>query len=125
YEALAHFIEHDMRMSHVYQPVMLRTLLDHGGPASREQIARALLNEDRSQLEYYSEITSNMVGKVLTNRVVVSREGADYTLLDFEMLSAEQVQQLKDTCDAKLVEYVKRRGDAPIDTPVERGIGGY
>jgi hypothetical protein len=33
---------------------MLRELLDRGGRASRKDIARALLNEDRSQLEYYS-----------------------------------------------------------------------
>ena len=52
-----------MRMSHVYQPVMLRLLLGRNGGASVQDIARALLNEDRSQLEYYSEITKNMVGR--------------------------------------------------------------
>jgi hypothetical protein len=64
FEELCQFIEHDMRMSHVYQPVMLRTLLVRKARASREDIARALLNEDRSQLEYYSEIARNMVGRV-------------------------------------------------------------
>ena len=57
-----------MRMSHVYQPVMLRLLLGRNGRASVQDVARALLNEDRSQLEYYSEITKNMVGRVLANR---------------------------------------------------------
>ena len=61
FEQLTQFIERDMRMAHVYQPVMLRELLDRGGRATREDIARALLNEDRSQLDYYSEITRNMV----------------------------------------------------------------
>jgi len=31
FEDLVQFIERDMRMSHVYQPVMLRVLLDQGG----------------------------------------------------------------------------------------------
>ena len=81
FEDLVQFIERDMRMSHVYQPVMLRELLDRGGRATREDIARALLNEDRSQLDYYSEIARDMVGRVLTNRQVVKREGANYELL--------------------------------------------
>jgi hypothetical protein len=43
FEGLLHLVERGMRMSHVYQPVMIRTLLDAGGTASAEQIARALL----------------------------------------------------------------------------------
>ena len=61
FEDLVQFLERDMRMSHVYQPVMLRLLLGRNGRASVQDVARALLNEDRSQLEYYSEITKNMV----------------------------------------------------------------
>lgn len=64
-----------MRMSHVYQPVMLRELLNRNGRATVAKIAGALLNEDRSQIEYYSEITKDMVGRVLTNRNVVKRDG--------------------------------------------------
>jgi ATP adenylyltransferase len=112
FENLVQFIERDIRMSHVYQPVMLRVLLDRGGRASREEIARAILNEDRSQLECYSEITRDMVGRVLTNRGVVKRDGANYELLGFEKLTADQVQELKDICDRKLAEYVARRGQA-------------
>ena len=101
-----------MRMSHVYQPVMLRLLLGKNGRASVQDVARALLNEDRSQLEYYSEITKNMVGRVLANRGVVKREGRDYELLGYDHLTAEQVQELKTICERKLEEYVSRRGEA-------------
>lgn len=73
FDELLQFVERDMRMSHVYQPVMLRELLCRNGRATIEEIARALLNEDRSQIEYYSEITKNMVGRVLTNRHVAHR----------------------------------------------------
>jgi hypothetical protein len=64
YERLAHFIRSDMRMSHIYQPVMLREVLRRDGAASVNEIARALLAEDRSQIEYYEQITKNMVGRV-------------------------------------------------------------
>jgi hypothetical protein len=112
FEDLVQFLERDMRMSHVYQPVMLRLLLGRNGRASVQDVARALLNEDRSQLEYYSEITKNMVGRVLANRAVVKREGGDYELLGYDRLTAEQVQELKTICDRKLAEYIARRGEA-------------
>jgi diadenosine tetraphosphate (Ap4A) HIT family hydrolase/5-methylcytosine-specific restriction endonuclease McrA len=112
FDKLLQFIERDMRMSHVYQPVMLRELLSRNGRATVADIARALLNEDRSQIEYYSEITKNMVGRVLTSRNIVKRNGGEYMLLGYENLAPDQVQRLKATCDAKLSEYLARRGDA-------------
>jgi len=109
---LLNFVERDMRMSHVYQPVMLRALLDHGGRASLLDIARAILNEDRSQLEYYSEITRDMVGRVLTARGIVRRDAGYYDLPGYADLSANQVDLLRAACDAKLADYVAKRGDA-------------
>lgn len=50
---LRDFITTAMQMSHVYQPVMLRTLIDKGGKASISEVAQALLAEDRAQLDYY------------------------------------------------------------------------
>jgi hypothetical protein len=62
FENLKKFITEDMRMSHIYQPVMLRVLLDNGGRASRHAIASAFAAEDRAQVEYYEEIVRNMPG---------------------------------------------------------------
>ena len=65
------YITNRMRMSHIYQPVMLKVLLENDGEASVEQIASALLSYDQSQVEYYGIRTKEMVGKVLTNNGVV------------------------------------------------------
>jgi ATP adenylyltransferase len=105
-------VERDMRMSHVYQPVMLRELLSRDGRATVAEIAHALLDEDRSQIEYYSEITKNMVGRVLTNRNVVKRDGGEYALLGYDNFTQDQIERLKDACEVKLSEYLARRGDA-------------
>jgi hypothetical protein len=64
FERLKEFLLSQMRLSHVYQPLMIRTLLERGGTASRRDIAKALLAEDQSQLEYYEEITQRMPGPV-------------------------------------------------------------
>ena len=90
YEALNDFIQHKMRMSHIYQPVMLRELLRHRGKANISTIAKALLIRDQSQIEYYAEITKNMVGRVLTaNRGITQRDGDHYVLKGFDDLSQE------------------------------------
>jgi ATP adenylyltransferase len=51
---LREFIATAMQMSHVYQPVMLRTLIDKGGKASVSQVAKALLAEDRGRADPWS-----------------------------------------------------------------------
>ena len=78
YLVLNEFIQKRMRMSHIYQPVMLRELLYRKGTASVEQVAHALLAYDQSQIDYYSHITKNMVGAVLSSKnQVVEKSGCE------------------------------------------------
>jgi diadenosine tetraphosphate (Ap4A) HIT family hydrolase len=107
------FIRHEMRMSHIYQPVMLLEILTSKGSASVNQIAKALLSHDASQIEYYEQITKNMVGKVLTkNRNITEREADGYRLKNFETLTSNEVSALVVLCQAKIDEYVGKRGEA-------------
>ena len=111
FESLKTFLTKEMRMSHIYQPVMLHVLLGSNGKASTNQIATALLSWDQSQIEYYEEIVKNMVGKVLTrNRGITNKEGNDYALNHFEELSAAEIDQLKQLCLAKIDAYIEKRG---------------
>ena len=57
YRELQDFISNKMRMSHIYQPVMLMELLSNKGGSSVEEIAKAILLHDKSQVDYYSKIT--------------------------------------------------------------------
>lgn len=50
FKELERFIASEMRMSHIYQPIMLETLLLNGGKATVNQIAHALLSHDISQV---------------------------------------------------------------------------
>jgi hypothetical protein len=87
---LKEFIEKSMRMSHIYQPVMLMTLLGGGGKATVREIAANILAHDESQIEYYEQINKQMVGRVLRNHQVVTNDGKHFELLDFGRLTAEQ-----------------------------------
>lgn len=59
---LEDFILNRMRMSHIYQPVMIKTLLQMGGQASVEDLSKYLLNFDQSQIEYDKFPRRSMVG---------------------------------------------------------------
>jgi len=112
YKRLSNFIQKKMRMSHVYQPAMIRELLNRRGSASVREISSALLSLDQSQLEYYDEITKNMVGRVLTkNRGITTKEGTNYTLQGFGELSDAEVADLRQLCDEKIAAYIAQRGD--------------
>ena len=110
FHQLKTFIEKSMRMSHIYQPVMLLTLLENGGKASVRDIATSILVHDESQIEYYEAVTKEMVGRVLRNRQVVRKEGKTFELLDFDRLSRAQVTELVRLCQGKLAEFKERRG---------------
>ena len=100
-----------MRMSHIYQPVMLRTLLESEGVASVTEIAKNLLINDQSQIEYYEKIVPKMVGRVLLNHGIVSKNGRYFSLNDYEKLSAEERAELIAICQQKLDQFIAKRGD--------------
>lgn len=115
-DQLEYFIKHQMRMSHIYQPVMLKVLLENGGQATTEEIAKSLLAYDQSQVEYYSLRTKAMVGKVLTNNGVVEplKEGRQITgyRLTHEIHTEAQRAALQTICDKAIDEYIDKRGEA-------------
>ena len=110
YEQLVDFVQNRMRMSHVYQPVMLMALLQGGGKSSTAEIARSILAHDESQIEYYEDVTKNMVGRVLRRHGIVEREDGGYSLIGYEDLDAEQIKNLIEQCELKLDKYKARRG---------------
>ena len=103
-------------MSHIYQPVMIKTLLENGGAATTEEIATSLLPYDQSQLEYYSLRTKNMVGKVLAKNGVVEpikdgRQITGYRLTETTHTDAQRAA-LKAMCDEAIDAYISKRGEA-------------
>jgi hypothetical protein len=116
FEHLRDFIRKRMRMSHIYQPVMIKELLTSGGKSSIRNIAAAFLARDASQLEYYEQITKDMPGKVLAKHGIVERDGPDYRLsTDPSSLSSEERDELTRLCDEAISTYLQKRGTAVYD----------
>src|SRR5688572_22654182 len=103
---LADFLTQRMRMAHIYQPLMLKVLIEKGGWASIRDIASAFLSHDESQIEYYAEITKRMPGRVLASHGLVQREKDGFRLLaDVQSLDDEQRTFLIGLCDDALRSY--------------------
>ena len=116
FKRLRDFIQKQMRMSHIYQPVMIRELLNGNGKASIRKIAGAFLARDESQLEYYEQITKNMPAKVLAKHGIVVRDGDDYHLtIALSSLSSEERNELVRLCDEAINAYLEKRGAAVYD----------
>jgi ATP adenylyltransferase len=114
---LRDFLTNRMKMSHIYQPVMLMEIIKRGGTASVEEIAKSLLEHDQSQIDYYSEITKKMVGDVLSskNGIVQKLKTGNsihgYAIPDFDELSSEEISDLISICQSKVNDYVDLRGN--------------
>lgn len=97
-------------MSHVYQPIMIRTMLEGGGAATRRQIAAAFLAADLSQVEYYEKVVTRYPGPVLKGRGIVELERGVYRLSrDLRRMDEWQRASLIALCDAKVADFVAKR----------------
>ena len=125
YKELAEFIDVKMRMSHIYQPVMLKALLENDGECHESKIAKVLLAHDASQIEYYTRITNNMVGKILRghNFVEVDKKEKAYSLVGYKDFTKEQVLELVALCNKRLDVFLEARGKKIFDH--RRKSSGY
>jgi ATP adenylyltransferase len=117
YKRLSDFISNKMQMSQIYQPVMLMELVRNGGEASVQEIAKAILGHDISQIEFYEKRTKDMVGKVLTDnngiteKIKSGRSTTGYKIAGADELSSVETENLINLCQQKIDQFLDRRGD--------------
>ena len=110
YSALRAFVSNKMKMSHIYQPVMIKCLLRNNGIATDIDIAKEISLQDPTQTEYYQNITNNMVGRVLRSHKIVDKEKKEYRLNGYNDLTNDEVVDLINICNEKLEKYIEKRG---------------
>ena len=106
---LLDFITQRMKMSHIYQPLMIRSLVEAGGSATLRQLAYSFLSQDESQLAYYEDRIKNMPLKVLSRHGIVKKEG-ELVTLNVEKLSFQQKAEIKMACERKLQTFISKKG---------------
>ena len=114
FEDLRTFLVERMRMSHVYQPLLIRALIESGGQATVRQLAGVLLSQDESQILYYEKRLKEMPVKVLKDHAVIDRDG-DVIRLTTPKLDLKQRAELCRICEEKISEFIEKRGDSIWD----------
>lgn len=116
FEQLTTFIKSKMKMAHIYQPVFIKTLLENGGSATCNMIAKEILNFDVAQQEYYEHIVKTMPAKVLKSHNIIRKEGEYYTLEEeLKSLSHAESRLIIAYCDEKIAEYLLKFGAQPFN----------
>ena len=111
FQRLRTYIAERMRMSHIYQPLMLMELLGRSSPAPAQDVARRILGEDVTQIEYYTERVKRMVGKVLTGNGITAYANGAYSLIGGEELSDVERDELQQLCRQRLDAFRAQRGE--------------
>jgi len=107
-------------MSHIYQPLLIRALVDAGGIATIQQLARAFLVQDEGELLLYEQRIKTMPLPVLKKRGVVESDG-EVVRLTTRKLTLAQKATVRKLCEQKLQEYVEKHGLAIWDARLIAG----
>jgi len=109
FEELCHFIDSDMRMTFIYQPVVLRTLLTNRGRATVREIALEVLRFDEAQVDYYIRVIKRYPKQVLSQHGVIESAipGVFQLTINFDELTQDECNELIALCDKKIDAYLK------------------
>ena len=106
---LCDFVTNRMRMSHIYQPLLIRCLVDAGGSATIRQLAQELAVNDESELQRYEKTIRAKPLRVLTKHSVVNRSD-DLVSLSARRLTVKQRVEVRRLCEERIASFMKERG---------------
>lgn len=109
FEELLDFVRSRMRMSHIYQPLLIRLLVDAGGQATLRQLAKEFSTFDEAQVRMYESRLKKMPIPVLKRHRVLAKSG-NLVTLNVEELSLEQRRVIVSECESKITDFIKSRG---------------
>ncbi|MCX4190830.1 HIT domain-containing protein [Methylophaga sp. OBS3] len=109
-----------MRMSHVYKPVLLLTLINNNGVASTSEIAREFILADAGMQKEYEKRVYPMPGKRLEGVGLIERHANSYKLSKiFDGLSDAQLDEIKGILSNRIDDYLG------LTDPFNTNVRGY
>ena len=105
FEELEFFLKKKMSMTHIYQPSMIKTLLENKGIATTEEIASNFLGHDHSQLKYYKHVVKKWPHRTLKKHNIVSYQRDTYTLR-LDSITDEEKKLLIEICDSRINQFI-------------------
>ena len=122
YEELKDFLKSKtkLRMSHIYKPVFLLTLLQNKGHATKQDIAESFALRDSDLVKHYkANVVHQMPGKRLIRDGLVEKTKDGYKLAEaFDDLTDSQLAEVKEILESRVLDYMEMRnpfGDTNLD----------
>lgn len=102
------FLTEKMSMTDVYQPAIVKDLLEHEGVRSKSALAGTLTGFDAAVQEYYEKVVMRWPKITLTKHDVVTyeRKTQEFRLVDFPEDDAMR-QEAIEICDEKIENWLK------------------
>jgi len=97
-----------MRMSYVYQLLMIKALLAAGGTATPRQVVLAFLSEDESKIAFY-ERRIRVCRSLYCDVTGWSDERATF-FLEGPKLTYQQSASLRALCEKRIGDFLESRG---------------
>jgi predicted house-cleaning noncanonical NTP pyrophosphatase (MazG superfamily) len=119
-EQLVTFLNETMSMTDIYQPAVILHLLEHGGTASKRDLARTLSGYDQSVQEYYEKVLMRWPKATLTKHGVVSYDRKEKAFgLTFDLNDEATVAEAKRLCESKMAEWIRKKAERDPSGGVE------
>lgn len=109
-DSFLEFIENDMRMSHIYQPLLIRMLVESGGESTLRDLALRFVTFNEAELREMETTLKKMPVSVLSKRGWVEREG-NTVKLQVPIKDLKERSLVIGACEKRLHEHIVSRGD--------------
>lgn len=109
FDDLLKFVESELRMSHVYQPLLISFLVESGGAATVRQLAQEFALADEASVLHYEKRIKEMPVPVLAKRGVISKR-AELIELQVDKLTYVQSSQIRAACEKRIADFLEKRG---------------
>ena len=109
FDDLLKFVEEDLRMSHVYQPLLISFLVQSGGAATVRQLAQEFALADEASVLHYEKRIKEMPIPVLAKRGVVSKK-LNLVELQVNDLTYAQSSRIRAACEKRIADFLESRG---------------
>ena len=109
FDELLKFVEEDLRMSHVYQPLLISFLVQSGGAATVRQLAQEFALANEASVLHYEKRIKEMPIPVLAKRGVVSKK-LNLVELQVSDLTYAQSSRIRAACEKRIADFLESRG---------------
>jgi len=108
---LLDFLEHQMSMQAVYQPLVILHLLTRGGFATRLDLARTLSGYDEVGIEVWDRILMKNPKLTLadTHGVVNYDKDSQTFTLEFDLCDSDALSQARSICEDAVLTWIQKR----------------